>query len=79
MNGDDVRRAFKKLSEEYAGVAQEISRVPGLAIAVVYLGDTLERGLIAAPDSDTRPYMATHCAGVRSIVDGGDVNADTLF
>jgi hypothetical protein len=35
INGDDVRRAFKKLSDEYAGVAQEISRVPGLAIAFV--------------------------------------------
>jgi CubicO group peptidase (beta-lactamase class C family) len=65
INGDDVRRAFKKLSDEYAGVAQEISRVPGLAIAVVYLGDA--------------PYTATHCAGVRSIVTGGDVDADTLF
>ena len=43
INGDDVRRAFKKLSDEYAGVAHEISRVPGLAIAVVYLG----------PDQDT--------------------------
>jgi CubicO group peptidase (beta-lactamase class C family) len=65
INGDDVRRAFKKLSDEYAGVAYEISRVPSLAIAVVYLGDA--------------PYTVTHCAGVRSIVDGGDVDADTLF
>jgi CubicO group peptidase (beta-lactamase class C family) len=65
INGDDVRRAFKKLSDEYVGLTHEISRVPGLAIAVVYLGDS--------------PYTATRCAGVRSIVDGGDIDADTLF
>jgi hypothetical protein len=41
-----------------------------MAIAVVYLGYGLERGRVAASDLDAKPYTTTHCAGVRSIVNG---------
>lgn len=64
INGDDVGKAFEKLRNEHAREALELSGVPGLAIAVVYLGDA--------------PFTATCGAGVRSI-GGALVGADTVF
>lgn len=63
ITGADVARAFEAV-KGYAGEAMKLSGVPGLAMAVVYNGDS--------------PFAATHHLGVRAI-GGAPVDADTVF